>query len=347
MKIGSKTIGGTNPCYIIAEAGSNHNCDLDTALRLIDVAADAGSDACKFQVFAAEKIYSKKTPMASYLKDKKLAKPGETLWDIVKKLETPRSWLPMLVEHCRSRSIQFLCTPFDIPAVDELEKVGVEAYKVASFEITHLPLLERIAQTGKPLILSTGMANLEDIEIAMDTFQAAGGKEVALLHCAIAYPAKFENLHLRAMDTMAQAFSVPVGFSDHTMGHVSDVAAVARGACIIEKHFTLDRRMEGPDHPFSLEPAELKEMIVAIRQTEAALGSPRKHHTVAEQELHRLARRSLVASCKISKGTTITREMVDVKRPGFGIPTRFLSVVVGRTARVDIDDDDILTWEMI
>ncbi|MBF0498565.1 MAG: N-acetylneuraminate synthase family protein [Candidatus Riflebacteria bacterium] len=347
MNIGSKSIDERHPCFIIAEAGSNHNRDLETARRLIDIAAEAGADACKFQIFAAEKIYSKKTPMASYLKDKKLVKSGESLWDIIKKLETPRAWLAELVGHCRARGIQFLCTPFDIAAVDELESVGVEAYKVASFEITHLPLIERIAKTGKPMILSTGMANLEDIEVALDTFHGAGGKELSLLHCAIAYPAKFEDLHLRAMDTMRQAFSVPVGFSDHTMGYVSDVAAVARGACIIEKHFTLDRRMEGPDHPFSLEPGELKEMVTAIRQTEAALGSPRKRHTVAEQELYRLARRSLVAARPIPKGTIITRDMIEVKRPGFGIPTRFMPVVIGRTARVDIDDDDIMTWEMI
>jgi len=347
MKIGKRTIGEGQPCYIIAEAGSNHNRDFDIAKRLIDVASDANADAVKFQVFAAEKIYSKKTPMASYLKKNKLAKEGETLCDLVKRLEIPRKWLPDLVEYCGKKGITFLCTPFDLQAVDALEKVGVLAYKVASFEITHLPLIERIGKTGKPLIQSTGMANLSDIEIALDAFRAAGGKDLALLHCAIAYPARFEDLHLRSMDTMRQAFQAPVGFSDHTMGHVSDVAAVARGACIIEKHFTLSRNQEGPDHPFALEPDELKEMVTAIRQTEAALGSPIKRHTKAEEELYQLARRSLVAACRIPKDTRITRKMIEVKRPGFGIPTKFMDVVVGRVAQRDIDEDDILVWEMI
>jgi len=347
ISIGKREIGDDRPCFIIAEAGSNHNRDFDTAIRLIDVAAEAGADAVKFQIFAAEKIYSKKTPMASYLKDKKLARDGETLWDIIKRLEIPRGWTAELMAHCRSRGILFLCTPFDIPAVEELETAGVEAYKIASFEITHLPLIERVAKTGKPLILSTGMANLEDIEVALGTFRQAGGRDVALLHCAIAYPPAWENLHLRAMDTMRQAFQMPVGFSDHTMGYITDVAAVARGACIIEKHYTLSRNQEGPDHPFSLEPDELKAMVTAIRQTEAALGSPVKQHTAAEQELYRIARRSLVAARAIPRGTVITREMIEVKRPGFGIPTRFLDLVVGRTALRDIDEDDILTWDMV
>ncbi|MBP7633753.1 N-acetylneuraminate synthase family protein [Candidatus Ozemobacteraceae bacterium] len=347
ITIGHRHIGDSRPCFIIAEAGSNHNRDFDTAIKLIDVAADAGADAVKFQIFAAEKIYSKKTPMASYLKDKKLARDGETLWDIIKRLEIPRGWTNELMAHCRKKNIMFLCTPFDIPAVEELETAGVEAYKIASFEITHLPLIERVARTGKPLILSTGMANLEDIEVALQTFRQAGGRDVALLHCAIAYPPAYENLHLRAMDTLRQAFQMPIGFSDHTMGYITDVAAVARGACIIEKHYTLNRNQDGPDHPFSLEPHELKEMVTAIRQTEAALGSPIKHHTDAEQEMYRIARRSLVAARAIPRGTVLTREMIEVKRPGFGIPTRFLDLVVGRKAVRDIEEDDILTWDMV
>lgn len=347
MKIGRQVIGDGRPCFIVAEAGSNHNRDFRTACRLVDVAREAGADAVKFQVFAAEKIYSRKTPMASYLKKKNLAKKGETLWDLVKRIETPRQWLPDLVKHCRKSGITFLCTPFDLEAVDQLEAVGVEAYKVASFEITHLPLLERIGRTGKPLILSTGMAGLADIEVAIEVFRGAGGTAVTLLHCAVAYPVRFEDIHLRAMDTLRQAFQVPVGFSDHTMGHTADVAAVARGACLLEKHFTLDRTQPGPDHPFALEPGELKEMVAAVRQTEAALGSPIKHHTPAEEELYRIARRSLVAARRIPAGTRITKAMIAVKRPGYGIPTRFLDVVVGRTARRDIEEDDILTWEMI
>lgn len=347
MKIGQREIGHEQSCFIIAEAGSNHNRDFENAKKLIDVAVEAGADAVKFQIFSAEAIYSKKTPMASYLKDKKLVKDGESLWDIIKRIEIPRQWTPDLMTYCQQKGIIFLSTPFDLNAVDELEAAGVEAYKVASFEITHLPMLKKISATGKPIILSTGMASLEDIEIALAAIRSGGSSEVALLHCAIAYPPKFEDINLRAMDTMRQAFGLPVGFSDHTMGHVTDVAAVARGACIIEKHFTLSRQQEGPDHPFSLEPGELKAMVEAIRQTEKLLGSPLKQHTAAENELYRIARRSLVAAVNIPSGTVITEDMLAVKRPGFGIPVRHMEIVIGRTARRDIEEDDILTWEMI
>lgn len=347
MKIGQREIGHEQSCFIIAEAGSNHNRDFENAKKLIDVAVEAGADAVKFQIFSAEAIYSKKTPMASYLKDKKLVKDGESLWDIIKRIEIPRQWTPDLMAYCQQKGIIFLSTPFDLNAVDELEAAGVEAYKVASFEITHLPMLKKISATGKPIILSTGMASLEDIEIALAAIRSGGISEVALLHCAIAYPPKFEDINLRAMDTMHQAFGLPVGFSDHTMGHVTDVAAVARGACIIEKHFTLSRQQEGPDHPFSLEPGELKAMVEAIRQTEKLLGSPLKQHTAAENELYRIARRSLVAAVNIPSGTVITEDMLAVKRPGFGIPVRHMEIVIGRTARRDIEEDDILTWEMI
>ncbi|MDD2997581.1 MAG: N-acetylneuraminate synthase [Candidatus Riflebacteria bacterium] len=347
MRIGKCEIGAAHPCFIIAEAGSNHNRDLENAKKLIDVAAEAGADAVKFQIFSAEAIYSKKTPMASYLKKEGLVKDNESLWDLIKRIETPREWLPELMAYCRSRNIIFLATPFDLSAVAELESIGIEAYKVASFEITHLPMLKKISATGKPIILSTGMASLEDIEVAMAAIKSGGSSEVVLLHCAIAYPPKFEDINLRAMDTMNMAFQVPVGFSDHTMGYVTDVAAVARGACIIEKHFTLSRTQEGPDHPFSLEPNELKEMIKAIRQTEKALGTPLKRHTEAENELYCLARRSLVAARNIPAGTVITEDMLAVKRPGYGVAVRHMYIVVGRVARQNIEEDDILTWEMI
>lgn len=347
MKIGNRRIGDGSPCYVIAEAGSNHNRDFGSALKLIDVAVEAGADAVKFQIFSADTIYSKKTPMASYLTKKKLVEGNETLYDIIKKLEIPRTWTPDLMKYCQEKGITFLSTPFDLAAVDELEQAGVEAYKVASFEITHLPLLKKISATGKPIILSTGMANLEDIEVALDCIKKAGNSEVALLHCAIAYPPRLEDVNLRAMDTMKQAFQLPVGFSDHTMGHITDVAAVARGACIIEKHYTLSRSQKGPDHPFSLEPGELKDMVQAIRQTEQVLGSPIKRNTEAETEMHKIGRRSLVAAQDIPQGTVITEEMIAVKRPGFGIPTRHMEIVIGRKAAQDIEEDDILTWDMI
>jgi len=347
IKIGRRLVGENEPCFIIAEAGSNHNRKLDQAFKLIDVAKESGADAVKFQTYSAETIYSKKTPKPEYLKKKKMSGEKESLWDIIKKIEMPRDWHPKLKEYCDKKGIMFLSTPFDLKAVDELDKVGMEAFKIASFEITHLPLLEAAAKTGKPIILSTGMADLTDIKDALDVIYRQGNRNVVLLHCAINYPPKYEDLNLRAMDTMRKEFDLPVGFSDHTMDIVSDIAAVALGACVIEKHFTLDRNLPGPDHPFALEPEELKKMVQAIRDTEKSLGSSEKKHTKAEEEMYRIGRRSLVAAKKISKGTKITREMIEVKRPGYGIPTKMMDQVVGRTAKVDIDEDDILSWEMI
>ncbi len=340
-------LGDGEPCFVIAEAGSNHDCDLQQAKKLIDIAAEAQADAVKFQVFSADKIYSKKTPMMSYLQEKELTQQGESVYDLLKKLELPRAWLPELKAYSDAKGILFFATPFDLQAVDDLEKINIPVYKVASFEITHLPMLRHIAQTGKPIILSTGMANLADIERALETVHAAGTSEVALLHCAINYPPAYEDIHLRAMQTLRQAFDVPVGFSDHTLDAVCAVAAVALGACAIEKHFTSDRSRPGPDHPFAMEPAQLREMIASIRKTEKSLGRPLKQHTQAENELHRLARRSLVANCNIKAGAVITVDMLEVKRPGFGIPTHLMDLVAGRTARRDIEEDDILSWDMI
>ncbi|MFA6449531.1 MAG: N-acetylneuraminate synthase [bacterium] len=346
IKVAGHVIGPDRPCFIIAEAGSNHNRDFNTALGMIDIATAAGADAVKFQTYSAESLYSKKTPTMQYLKNGKLLKEGETVWDMIKRVEMPREWHHDLARHCAKKGVIFLSTPFDLQAVKELEAVHVAAYKIASFEITHIPLLRAAARTGKPVILSTGMADLSDIELALETIYGEGNTTVALLHCAISYPPKYEDLNLRAMDTMRQAFGVPVGFSDHTLGIISDVAAVARGASIIEKHFTLNRSMPGPDHAFSLEPGELKSMCEAIRNTEKSLGSNVKKHTEAEKEMHSLARRSLVAARDIPAGTAITEDMLDVKRPGFGIHSKYMSIVVGRVAKKAIEQDDILTWDM-
>ncbi|MEW6618232.1 MAG: N-acetylneuraminate synthase [bacterium] len=347
VKIGNKLIGEDEPCFVIAEAGSNHNRDFNQALKLIDVAVESQADAVKFQTYSAEFLYSKKTPKMNYLKKEKLTKEDESVWELIKRIEMPRAWHKDLSDYCQEKGIMFLSTPFDLQAVDELEEVGMLAHKIASFEITHLPLLEYVAKTGKPIILSTGMANLSDIETALEVINKQGNEDVILLHCAINYPAKYENLNLKAMQTMKQAFQLPVGFSDHSLGITADIAAVALGASVIEKHYTLDRKLPGPDHPFALEPDELRAMVQGIRDTEKALGSPIKRHTKDEEEMFHLARRGLVAACHIPRGTKISREMIEVKRPGLGIPTKMMDIVIGRTAMVDIEEDDILTWEMI
>ncbi|MEW6202619.1 MAG: N-acetylneuraminate synthase family protein [bacterium] len=347
INIGKHKVGAGHPCFIIAEAGSNHDRKLEQAFQLIDVAAEAGADAVKFQTFSAETLYSRKAPMVSHIRKTKLSEKGETLWDVIKRVEMPRKWHAPLAEHCRKRKIIFLSTPFDEKAVDELEAVGVPAYKIASVDITNMPLLRKTARTGKPIILSTGAANLADIETAVNVIHSEGNKSIILLHCVIKHPPEFEDLNLRAMETMRLALHLPVGFSDHTRGIVADVAAVALGACVIEKHFTLNRSLPGPDHPFALEPDELKEMCQAVRLTEKSLGSPLKRVTPAEAEHILLSRRSLVAARDIKKGKTITRSMLAVKRPGCGIPTDMMNIIIGRKARINIEHDEILMWEMI
>ena len=345
IHIAGKSIGPGHPVFIIAEAGSNHNRDMPTARRLIDAAADAGADAVKFQTYSAETLYSKRTPKMSYLKD--LTGDGETVWDLIKKVELPREWQQELADYSAGKGLIFLSTPFDERAVDELEEIGVAAYKIASFEIGHLPLIKRAASTGKPMLLSTGMADLGDIEEALEAVYSTGNTSAGLFHCTIGYPPPMAAINLRAMRTMARAFGVPVGFSDHTLGITIPAAATALGACMIEKHFTLDRSLPGPDHPFALEPDELAAMVSAIRDTEAAMGSGVKRHDPTEQEMYDLARRSIVAACSIPAGTVITADMLAVKRPGTGIAPKFLDTVIGRTARTDIPEDEIITWEMV
>ena len=345
MTIGHRKIGDGAPCFIIAEAGSNHNCDLATALRLIDVAVEAGADCVKFQTYTAETLYSRFAPRLTEMEGRSRAE--ETPFELIKRIELPWEWHERLVAHANAGGIIFLSTPFGHDAVDLLHRLGVPAFKIASYEIVDLPLLRRAARTGKPIILSTGNSSLADVEEAMATLQEAGATGVVLLHCVSQYPAKVEDVNLRAMVTLRQAFDVPVGFSDHTMDSVSSLGAVALGACVLEKHFTLDRSHPGPDHPVSLEPEELRRFVQDVRRLEAALGSPVKRVQVSEDENHRLGRRSLHARTRIPKGATITEEMLTVKRPGLGIKPVLLPVVVGRVARRDIEADEWITWDMI
>ena len=347
IEIAGRAVGADQPCYVIAEAGSNHNRDLDTAKRLIDAAAEAKADAVKFQTYTAEGLYSRKTPNPSYLKKGSLLKDQETVWELIKRVEIPWEWHQELAEHTASAGLHFLSSPFEEAAVDLLESVKVPAYKIASYEITHLPLIEYAAKTGKPLLISTGMASLADIERALDVANGAGCDQVALLHCAINYPPRFDDLNLRAIQTLAGAFQVPVGWSDHTMGHSADVAAVTLGACLVEKHYTLSRDQEGPDHAFALEPDELAAMVTAIRETEASLGSSVKRVTEAETEMFRIGRRSLVAARDLPAGTVLQRDDIAVKRPGYGIQVYEMATVIGRRVAEPIEADEILQWPML
>jgi sialic acid synthase SpsE len=345
FRIGDRLVGPGHPCYVIAEAGSNHNRDLPTALRLIEVAAEAGADAVKFQTYTAEGLYSRRTPDIKYLKEQQLVGGSESVWDLIKRVEIPWEWHHDLARHAAENNISFLSTPFEEAAVDALEEVGVPAYKIASYEVNHLPLIERAARTGKPVLLSTGMASLGDIERALDTAAAAGAHDLMVMHCAVNYPPRFEDLNLRAIRTLQDAFQIPIGWSDHTLGHTADVVAVTLGACAVEKHFTLSRDHPGPDHPFALEPHELAAMVVAIRETEDALGSSVKRVTAAEMDLYRLARRSIVAARDVSAGGELTRDDLAIKRPGFGIPVHELDQVIGRHVIHDVVTDDVLEWD--
>lgn len=345
VTIGSRRVGAGAPAYIIAEAGSNHDRKLDQALRLIDAAVEAGADAVKFQTFSAEKIQARTRDRAAYLDS--LVEKGRSMQDLFRELELPREWHEKLAMSARACGLDFISTPFDEEAVDLLDSLGVPAIKIASFELWHLPLIRHAARTGRPLILSTGMANMGDVEDALEAARSEGNDQIILLHCAISYPPAWKDLNLRAIPTMAAAFRVPVGYSDHSPGHTADVVAVTLGASAIEKHFTIDKSLPGPDHPFALDPRELTEMVRAIREAEASLGSGEKRRAAAEEELYRVARRSLFAAVDIPKGTVITREMLAVLRPGTGLKPRYLEVVVGRVARADIRASDPITWEVV
>lgn len=343
FEIGGRPVGTGEATYLIAEAGANHNRDLGIAKQLIDVAAEAGADAVKFQTYTGSALYSTKTPRFEYLQDER------TPTELLDALALPREWQPELAAHAASRGISFFSTPFDAAAVDSLAEVGVPAMKIASFELIDLPLIRHAASVGVPMILSTGMATYGEIEDALDAVRDTGNRAVALLRCASVYPAPAEIMNLRAMKTMREAFGVPAGLSDHTAGIAIAVGAAGLGAELIEKHFTLSREMEGPDHPFALEPDELHAMVAGVREVQAALGNGRLEgpSEVEAGEMYRLGRRSVVAAVGIPAGMPITREMLTTKRPGYGIAPKHLDLLVGRTARVNIEADDVVTWEMV
>jgi sialic acid synthase SpsE len=346
FEIGGRPVGAGHPTYVIAEAGANHNRDLAIARELIDVAAEAGADAIKFQTYSGESLYSSKTPGFEYLAPISGDKPPS---ELLEEIALPREWQEGLRDHAVERGIAFFSSPFDEQAVAELDALGVPAMKIASFEIVDPVLIAAAARTGRPLLISTGMATLGEIEDALRDASAAGATEVGLMQCTSVYPAPAERANLRAMETMRAAFGLPVGLSDHTTGIAAPIAAAALGAAFVEKHFTLDRTMEGPDHPFALEPDELKAMVAGVREAQAALGDGQKRgpSPEEEQEMYGLARRSLIVVGDHPAGTVLTEEMLTRKRPGFGIAPRDLEKVLGRSLRVAVEHDDVLTWEML
>ena len=345
LEIAGRKVGPDSPCFIIAEAGVNHNGDLDLAHHLVDLAAESGADAVKFQTFKTERVISKGAPKAGYQLE--TTGSNESQFDMVKRLELPAEAFGQLMAYSQERNILFLSSPFDEESADLLAELDVAAFKVPSGEITNLPFLTHLARYGKPMIMSTGMANLGEVETAVHTIQQAGNQELVLLHCVSNYPAEPADVNLRAMLTMAKAFSLPVGYSDHTPGTEIALAAVALGACVIEKHFTSDNTLPGPDHRASLEPQELGALVRGIRTVESSLGHGRKEPAAREANTAAVARKSLVAARDISSGTILTEDLIAIKRPGTGLPPAMRSYLVGRSARFDVPEDTLLTLEML
>lgn len=331
-----------NKVIIIAEAGVNHNGSIELAKQLVDVAAEAGADYVKFQTFKAEKIASKSAEKAQYQKNTTGNTEGQL--SMLKKLELSYNDHLALIGHCKSKNIRFLSTPFDLDSIDLLKQLGVRLGKIPSGEITNLPYLKKMAACFDELILSTGMADMKEIKEAINLILSTGfsKEKLTVLHCTTEYPAPFNEVNLTAMNSIQKEFGVRVGYSDHTKGIEVPVAAVALGAAVIEKHFTLDRNMEGPDHKASLEPGELKAMVSVIRNIEQALGDGVKKPTDSELKNRAVARKSIVAARDLDQGHVITLDDLIMKRPGHGISPMCMPKIIGKKLRVAVKADEVL-----
>ena len=331
-------------CFIIAEAGVNHNGDIHIAKKLVDAACGAGVDAIKFQTFKAENLVTKNAPKAKY--QNKTTGNGNQ-YEMLKELELSYEDHVVLKNYCNEKGIMFISTPFDFESVDLLEKLDIPLYKISSGDLTNIPLLKYIAKLNKHMIISTGMANLGEVEDAIEAIKETGNNEICLLHCTSNYPTNYEDVNLNAMITLKNAFKLSVGYSDHTIGIEVPVAAVAMGAKIIEKHFTLDKLMEGPDHKASLNLEELKQMVTSIRNIESAFGNGIKRCNGSEVNTREIARKSIVASVNIKKGETISFSNIAFKRPGNGISPKLINDIIGKKAVKDIDVDSFITFSNI
>ena len=334
--------------FIIAEAGVNHNGSMDIARKMVDVAVTAGADAVKFQTFKADKVATTNADKARYQIEN--TGTSESQVEMLSRLELSPNAHKNLFTYCRQKSISFLSTPFDEESADMLDDLGMGTFKISSGEITNKPLIQHIASKKKSIILSTGMSYLGEVETAIswiaEIWNTIDTKpQLSVLHCVSGYPARVEEINLRALKTMEMAFGLPVGYSDHTMGTEIAIAAVAMGAKVIEKHFTLDRDMEGPDHKASLEPEELEAMVTAIRSVERAMGNGIKKPAKSENELKKSVRRSLVAAKEIKTGETISPGDIVIKRPGTGIPVEFKDNVVGMKSGNNISVDSVIKWK--
>jgi N-acetylneuraminate synthase/N,N'-diacetyllegionaminate synthase len=329
--------------FIIAEAGVNHNGSIDLALQLVDAAKLSGADAVKFQTFRAERLASRVAQKAAY--QERTTPSTESQFQMLQRLELDVAAHRRLMDHCQQVGIQFLSSPFDIESADLLAEMNLPLFKVPSGEITNLSFLKHIARTGKPMIVSTGMSTLGEVEEAVQVLREAGATQVTLLHCVTEYPAPYGEINLRAMLTLKAAFGLPVGYSDHTPGIEIAVAAVALGAEVIEKHLTLDRALPGPDHHASLEPAEFAQMVSSIRHVEQSLGDGIKVPMPCEVPNMAVARKSVVAARALAAGHKLVATDLEIKRPGNGLAPKLLPALIGRTLRVSVREEELLDWD--
>lgn len=345
IKIGKKIISKEPPCFIIGEVGVNHNGSFELAKKLVDVAKEAGVDAVKFQTFKAENIVTPDAKQAEY-QIKNIGKK-ESQYEMLERLELSYSDFRKLKKYCDKKKIIFLSTPHSCEKDVDLVVELCPAIKVGSGDLTNLPILKYIAGKKLPIILSTGMATLDEIREAVETIKKQGNNKIILLHCTTNYPCPLEEVNLRAMKSLEREFNLPIGYSDHTSGIMVPIIAVSTGAIIIEKHFTLDKNLPGPDHKASLEPKELREMVEKIRETEKILGSAIKKPTKSEEKIKKVGRKSIVAKMDISKGEKITGTMLVIKRPGMGIPPKYINKIIGRKTKENIKADELISFKKL
>ncbi len=326
--------------FVIAEAGVNHNGDIEIAKQLIDAASEAGADAVKFQTFQADSLVCRTAKKAEYQLE--TTDRTETQYDMLKKLELTPQMHRELIEHCIKRNIMFLSTPFDLESIKLLSELGMQIYKIPSGEITNLPYLREIAKQQKKIILSTGMSSMDEVKAAVNVLKNNGTEDITLLHCNTQYPTPISDVNLLAMVKMREETGLPVGYSDHTQGIEVPIAAAALGAEVIEKHFTLNRKMEGPDHKASLEPQELMQMVVGIRKIESALGSNIKQVSESEMTNVAIVRKSIVAAANIKRGEKYTEKNITTKRPATGISPMLWDEIIGKTADRDYKVDEMI-----
>lgn len=326
--------------FIIAEAGVNHNGNLEIAKKLVDAAALAGANAVKFQTFKTENLVCKDAKKAEYQME--TTNQSESQFDMLKKLELTQEMHEQLIDYCKQKKILFLSTPFDTDSLNYLMRCGIEIIKIPSGEITNYPFLREIGKTGKKVILSSGMSTLEEVRNAVQVLKDNGSKEITVLHCNTEYPTPYADVNLKAMLTIWSELGIPVGYSDHTQGIEVPIAAVALGATVIEKHFTLDKNMDGPDHRASLEPDELQAMVMAIRNIELALGNGKKEPSESEKKNINIVRKSIVAKCDIKAGDLFTEKNLITKRPGIGISPMCWNEVINQKALKNYKEDELI-----